>query len=58
MDTNTQKIVSGVLQAVLPGLLGYVVAKGWLPADSVPEITAAVITIVCAGWSVKTNFDK
>jgi hypothetical protein len=55
MNKDMNDIVSGVLQAVLPSLLGYAVGKGLLPASSVPEVTAAVVTIVCAGWSVHTN---
>jgi hypothetical protein len=55
MNKQTHDIIAGILQAVLPSILGYAVGKGLLPASSVPEVTAAVVTIVCAGWSVKTN---
>jgi hypothetical protein len=55
MNKSMDDLISGILQAALPSILAYAVGKGWLPADSVPEVTAAVVTLVCAGWSVHTN---
>jgi len=55
MNKQTHDVVAGILQALLPSILAYAVGKGLLPADAVPEVTAAVVTIVCAGWSIKTN---
>jgi hypothetical protein len=55
MNKSMDDLVSGIIQAVLPSILGYAVGKGLLPPSSVPEVTAAVVTLVCAGWSVHTN---
>lgn len=47
--------VNGILRAVIPALLAYAVGRGWLSDSSVGEITAAVITLVSAVWSVTSN---
>lgn len=52
MDLNT---INGVLRAVVPAILAYAVGKGWITQSMVGDITAAVVTLVSAGWSVKTN---
>ena len=50
-------VVYGVLRAVVPSIVAYAIGKGLLPADtSAPEITAAVVTLVAAGWSVVSNW--
>lgn len=49
--------VNGVVRAVLPAVLAYAVGKGWITQDMVGEITAAVITLLAAGWSVYTNIE-
>lgn len=55
MDLNT---INGVLRAVLPSAFAYAVAKGWISDSQVADLTAAVITIVAAAWSIKTNLKK
>jgi hypothetical protein len=52
MDWNT---VNGILRAILPAALAYAVGKGWITQNSVGDISAAVIAIGAAGWSVVTN---
>jgi len=52
MDFNT---INGVLRAVLPAVLAYAVGKGWVNAGSVGDISAAIVAIAAAVWSVKTN---
>ncbi len=47
--------VGGIVRAVIPAALAYAVAKGWLPASTVADVTAAVVTIAAAAWSVFTN---
>lgn len=55
MDWN---VINGVLRAVVPGLLGYLVGKGLISQSDVGEITAAIVTLAAAGWSVYTNYVK
>lgn len=52
MDMNS---VNGVLRAVVPAVLSYAVAKGWIGASAVADITAAVVAIAAAMWSVVSN---
>lgn len=52
MDLNT---INGVIRAVAPALLAFAAGKGWLPAGSVADITAAIVAIAAALWSVKSN---
>ena len=52
MDGNT---INGILRAVIPAALAYAVGKGWITQSQVGDITAAIVTLVAAGWSVKTN---
>jgi len=52
MDLNT---INGVIRAVAPAALAYAVGRGWLPAGSVADITAAIVAIAAALWSVKSN---
>lgn len=52
MDTN---VINGVLRAVLPAALAFAVGKGWISQSQVADITAAIITLAAAGWSVATN---
>ena len=47
--------INGVLRAVVPAVLAYAVARGWVTQGSVGDITAAVVTIAAAIWSVFTN---
>ena len=56
MDSNT---VNGILRAVVPSIVAFVVGKGWLPAslsDSVISwIVAGGTSLLAALWSVKSN---
>lgn len=55
MDIN---VINGVLRALVPAALAYAVGKGWLSQSQVADITAALLTLVAAAWSVKTNYNK
>jgi len=46
---------TGILRAVVPAVIAYVVGKGWLPQAAASDIGAGVITILAAIWSWKTN---
>lgn len=47
--------VGGIVRAVVPAVLAYAVAKGWITASSVADVTTAVVTLAAAAWSVVTN---
>lgn len=44
--------IAGVLRAVLPALLAYAVGKGWVSSSSVADITAGIIAVGAALWSI------
>ena len=48
-------VIGGILRAVVPAMVAFAVAKGWLPQSSASDVATAIITIGAAGWSVKTN---
>jgi hypothetical protein len=41
----------GILRAILPAVLAYVVGRGWIDAGSVGDISAAVVAVASALWS-------
>ena len=47
--------VTGVVRAILPAVLAYAVAKGWITTSSVGDITAAAVAVASAVWSVQNN---
>jgi hypothetical protein len=47
--------LAGILRAVLPAVVAFAVAKGWVGAGSADWLVASVVSIVCAGWSAWTN---
>lgn len=55
MDFNS---IAGVLRAVVPAILAYVVAKGWIAETAVADITAATVAVAAAVWSVFSNKPK
>jgi hypothetical protein len=38
-------------------MFAYAVAKGWVSQSEVADISAAILTLVAAGWSVYTNIE-
>lgn len=47
--------VTGILRAVVPSALAWAVGAGYVPAGSVGDITAAVVALAAAAWSVHNN---
>ena len=47
--------INGIIRAIVPAALAYVAGKGWISQSSIPDITAAVIALAAAGWSVHSN---
>ena len=56
MDTN---VINGIVRAIVPAIVGYAAAKGWLTqsgaADVANAIVAAIVALASAGWSIKSN---
>jgi len=47
----------GILRAVAPAIIAYLVGKGYVSADQGGTIAAAIITLGSAVWSVATNIE-
>jgi hypothetical protein len=47
--------IAGPLRAILPPLLAFVVAKGWIPAGSADWIVSSVVALGAAVWSIWSN---
>lgn len=47
--------IGGILRAILGPIIAYIAAKGWIPVGTLNEIGSAVVAIVIAIWSWKTN---
>lgn len=52
-----QNVVMGILRAIVPGLVGYLVGKGIVPAGQAADLGAAIITLGAAAWSVASNLE-
>lgn len=49
MDVNT---INGILRAVVPAIIAYLVGKGTIPAADYGPLIAAGTAMVAAVWSV------
>ncbi len=47
--------ITGIVRAVVPALVAYLVGKGWIPAGSAADIGALILAALAAGWSVASN---
>ena len=47
--------IGGIVRAILAAVGGYLVSKGLVSADTVAQISGAVVTIAVAIWSYYTN---
>ena len=47
--------LTGVVRAIVPALVAYVVGKGWIPAGAASDVAAAIMAVLAAVWSVKNN---
>jgi len=50
-----QDQIGGIVRAVVPPLVTYLVAKGIVPAGSVDALISAVVAVAAAIWSVASN---
>lgn len=53
----TQNQLMGILRAVVPAMVAYLVAKGWVSDSNAADVGAAIITIGSAVWSVVSNME-
>jgi hypothetical protein len=47
--------VAGPLRAILPAILAFAAAKGWISADSSGWIVTSIVTVGSAIWSIWSN---
>lgn len=50
-----QDQLGGIVRAVVPPLVTYLVAKGIVPAGSADSLIAAAVAIAAASWSIVSN---
>jgi hypothetical protein len=52
-----QNQITGIARALVPSIVAYVVGKGYLSQSSAADVSAAIIALLAAGWSVQTHTD-
>lgn len=52
MDKN---MIDGVIRAVVPAIIAYVVGKGLIPAGDYGGIVTAIVGLISAIWSIHSN---
>jgi hypothetical protein len=50
-----QDQLGGIVRAILPPLVTWLVAKNIVPAGSADAVISAVVAIAAAGWSIVSN---
>ena len=50
-----QDQLGGIVRAIVPPLVTWLVAKNTIPAGSADAIISAAVAIAAAGWSIVTN---
>ena len=48
-------MIGGVIRAVVPPVLAYLIGKGTLPAGDYSAVITGLVALVTAGWSIHTN---
>jgi hypothetical protein len=56
-NMNQQQFL-GILRIVLPSVMAFVVAKGWIAEGQVADLSTAIVTIAAAAWSVFVHTQK
>ncbi len=46
---------TGIVRAVAPAIVAYLVGKGWLTETAAADVSAALIAVAMAVWSVFSN---
>lgn len=52
-----QNQITGLARALVPAIVAYIVGKGYLSQSSAADVSAAIIALLAAGWSVQTHSD-
>ena len=52
-----QNQITGLARALVPAIVAYVVGKGWLSQSDAADVSAAIIALLAAGWSVQVHTD-
>jgi hypothetical protein len=47
--------IAGPLRVIVPTLLGFAIAKGWISAGIADWLTTSIIALGAAGWSIWSN---
>lgn len=53
-----QNMIGGVIRAVVPPIIAFLVGKGVLPAGDYAGMITALVGMVSALWSIHTNMPK
>jgi hypothetical protein len=48
-------MIGGVIRAILPPVLAYLIGKGTLPAGDYSAVVTGLVALITAVWSVRTN---
>ncbi len=48
-------MVGGIIRAVVPPVLAFLIGKGALPAGDYSAVVTGFVAMVTAGWSIHTN---
>ena len=48
-------MIGGVIRAVLPPIIAFLIGKGVLPASDYGSVVTGFVALVTAVWSVRTN---
>ena len=48
-------MIGGVIRAVLPPIVAFLIGKGVLPAGDYGSVVTGFVALVTAVWSVRTN---
>jgi hypothetical protein len=47
--------LGGIVRAIVPPLVAYLVAKGVIPAGAADSIISAAVAVAAAAWSIVSN---
>jgi hypothetical protein len=48
-------MIGGVIRAVVPPILAYLIGKGTLPAGDYSAVVTGLVAVITASWSIHTN---
>ena len=48
-------MIGGVIRAVLPPVIAYMIGRGVLPAGDYGSVVTGFVALVTAVWSIRTN---